>query len=295
MKVFLIDGTYELFRHYFALPSSTDVRGQEIAATRGVLTSVLSLIESGATHIGVATDHVVESFRNELYDGYKTSEGVPEELLSQFPIVEEMLTAMGVRVWPETYFEADDALAAAAVKAAQDPRVEQVLICTPDKDLAQCVSGTRVVQFDRRRNILRDEMGVVEKFGVKPTSIPDYLAVVGDTADGYPGLRGWGEKAAAAVFSQYSHLEDIPKDWQKWLPSIRKARPLSETLFTNWDDALLFRTLATLRLDVPVFDSVDELQWKGAGPGFGDSCRRVEADGLIERGMNALKALSASS
>ena len=263
MKIYLIDGTYELFRHYFALPPSTDGKGQEIAATRGVLTSVLSLIESGATHIGVATDHVVESFRNELYDGYKTSEGVPEELLSQFPIVEEMLIAMGVKVWPETYFEADDALAAAAIKAAQDKRVEQVLICTPDKDLAQCVSGARIVQLDRRRNILRDETGVVEKFGVKPASIPDYLAVVGDTADGYPGLRGWGEKAAGAVFSQYPHLEEVPTDWQKWHPSIRKAKTLSETLFSNWDDALLFRTLATLRFDVPVFDSIDELRWAG--------------------------------
>lgn len=285
MKIYLIDGTYELFRHYFALPSSTDGKGQEIAATRGVLTSVLSLIESGATHIGVATDHVVESFRNELYDGYKTSEGVPEELLSQFPIIEEMLTAMGVKVWPETYFEADDALAAAAVGAAKDKRIEQVLICTPDKDLAQCVSGTRIVQFDRRRNILRDEAGVIEKFGVKPASIPDYLAVVGDTADGYPGLRGWGEKAAAAVFSQYLHLEDVPKEWQKWNPSIRKARPLSETLFSNWNDALLFRTLATLRLDVPVFDSVDELLWKGPEKGFEACCRSLKAETLFPKAM----------
>ncbi|HEU5401572.1 MAG TPA: 5'-3' exonuclease H3TH domain-containing protein [Terriglobales bacterium] len=288
MKIYLIDGTYELFRHYFALPSSTDGKGQEIAATRGVLTSVLSLIESGATHIGVATDHVVESFRNELYDGYKTSEGVPEELLSQFPIVEEMLMAMGVRVWPETYFEADDALAAAALKASKDKRVEQVLICTPDKDLAQCVSGTHIVQLDRRRNILRDEAGVVEKFGVKPESIPDYLAVVGDSADGYPGLRGWGEKAAAAVFSQYRHLEDVPKDWQKWNPSIRKARPLSETLFSNWKDALLFRTLATLRFDVPVFDSVDELQWKGPTREFEECCRKLNAIGLSERATKCL-------
>jgi 5'-3' exonuclease len=289
MKIYLIDGTYELFRHFFALPSAADANGQEIAATRGVLASVLSLIESGATHIGVATDHVVESFRNDLYSGYKTSEGVPEELLSQFPILEEMLITMGVVVWPETYFEADDALAAAAVKAAQEKRVEQVLICTPDKDLAQCVSGTRIVQLDRRRNILRDEAGVIEKFGVPPASIPDYLAVVGDTADGYPGLRGWGEKAAAAVFSQYPHLEDVPKDWQKWNSSIRKARPLSETLFSNWNDAVLFRTLATLRLDVPVFDSIDELCWKGPGAGFEECCRRMRADGLLERGEKAAR------
>jgi 5'-3' exonuclease len=292
MKIYLIDGTYELFRHYFALPSSTDDKGQEIAATRGVLASVLSLIESGATHVGVATDHVVESFRNDLYDGYKTSEGVAEELLSQFPIVEEMLIAMGVKVWPETYFEADDALAAAAVKATQDERVEQVLICTPDKDLAQCVSGTRIVQLDRRRNILRDEAGVVEKFGVRPASIPDYLAVVGDTADGYPGLRGWGEKAAAAVFSQYPHLEDVPKDWQKWNPSIRKARPLSETLISNWEDALLFRTLATLRLDVRVFDSIDELCWKGPGRDFERSCRALNAKTLLEKAEKLARSAS---
>jgi 5'-3' exonuclease len=288
MKIYLIDGTYELFRHYFALPSSTDGKGQEIAATRGVLTSVLSLIESGATHLGVATDHIVESFRNELYDGYKTREGVPEELLSQFPIVEEMLIAMDVKVWPETYFEADDALAAAAVKAANDKRVEQVLICTPDKDLAQSVSGTRIVQLDRRRNILRDEAGVVEKFGVKPVSIPDYLAVVGDSADGYPGLRGWGEKAAAAIFSQYPHLEDVPKNWQDWNPSIRKAKALSETLCSNWEDALLYRTLATLRFDVPVFDSVDDLRWKGPAKGFEECCRRMKAAGLVDRAEKAM-------
>jgi 5'-3' exonuclease len=295
MNVHLIDGTYELFRHFFALPSGTDANGQEIAAVRGVLASILSLIEAGATHLGVATDHVVESFRNELYAGYKTSEGVPEELLSQFPILEEMLVAMGVVVWPETYFEADDALAAAAMKAARDKRVDQVLICTPDKDLAQCVTGTRTVQLDRRRNILRDEAGVVEKFGVKPASIPDYLAVVGDTADGYPGLRGWGEKAAAAVFSQYPHLEDIPQNWQQWHPTIRKARTLSETLFTGWNDALLFRTLATLRLDVPVFDSVEELRWKGPRAEFEERCRKLKADGLLERGMKARKIIQGTS
>src|SRR3954452_7116949 len=201
MNVHLVDGTYELFRHFFAVPASADASGQEIGAVRGVLTSVLSMIEQGATHLGVATDHVVESFRNDLYPGYKTSEGVPPELLSQFPILEEALTAMGVLVWPMVYFEADDALAAAAAKAAADSNVDQVLICTPDKDLAQSVVGTRVVQLDRRRNILRDQAGVLEKFGVKPESIPDYLAVVGDSADGYPGLPGWGVKAAAGVLS----------------------------------------------------------------------------------------------
>src|SRR5271156_6322732 len=224
MDVHLIDGTYELFRHFFAVPAAADVNGQEIGAVRGVLTSVLSMIENGATHLGVATDHVVESFRNDLYPGYKTSDGVAPELLSQFPLLEEALEAMGVVVWPMVYFEADDALASAASQATKDDRVERVLICTPDKDLSQCVVGTRIVQLDRRRDILRDEAGVVAKFGVKPESIPDYLAVVGDSADGFPGLPGWGQKAAALTLSQYRHLEDIPKDSREWHPSIRKAR-----------------------------------------------------------------------
>ena len=283
MDVHLIDGTYELFRYFFAVPSMVDANGQEIGAVRGVLTSVLSMIERGATHLGVATDHVVESFRNDLYPGYKTSEGVPPELLSQFPILEEALTAMGVVVWPMVPFEADDALASAAAKAAQDERVQQVLICTPDKDLSQCVVGTRVIQLDRRREILRDEAGVVAKFGVSPKSIPDYLAVVGDSADGFPGVAGWGAKAAALTFSQYTHLEDIPKDWQAWHPSIKKARLLSESLFSAWNDALLFRTLATLRLDVPVFDTVEELRWKGPRPNFGEYCQRIKAPVLYSR------------
>jgi 5'-3' exonuclease len=294
MDVHLIDGTYELFRHYFAVPAAADVNGQEIGAVRGVLTSVLSMIEGGATHLGVATDHVVESFRNDLYPGYKTSEGVEPELLSQFPVLEEALEAMGVVVWPMVYFEADDALASAAGKAAKDDRVRQVFICTPDKDLAQCVAGTRVVQLDRRQNILRDEAGVVEKFGVKPQSIPDYLAVVGDSADGFPGVRGWGAKAAAAVLSQYSRLENIPKDWKEWDPSIKKARGLSESLFAAWDDALLFRTLATLRLDAPVFDTVEDLRWKGPRDSFEEWCRRIKAPGLFDRVAAALRHSNAS-
>ncbi len=266
MDVYLVDGTYELFRHFFAVPAAKDASGQEIGAVRGVLTSVQSMIERGATHIGVATDHVVESFRNDLYPGYKTAEGVPPELLSQFPILEEALQAMGVLVWPMVYYEADDALASAAAKAAQDERVTQVIICTPDKDLGQCVAGNRVVQLDRRQNIVRDEAGVVAKFGVMPTSIPDYLAVVGDSADGFPGVAGWGAKAAASVLFQYAHLEAIPKDWRQWHASIRKSRGLSESLFSAWNDALLFRTLATLRLDVPVFETVEDLQlaWSSA-------------------------------
>ncbi len=290
MDIHLIDGTYELFRHFFAVPAAKDAAGQEIGAVRGVLTSVLSMIEKGATHLGVATDHVVESFRNDLYPGYKTSEGVPAELLSQFPILEEALESMGVKVWPEVYFEADDALASAAAKAALDDRVGQVFICTPDKDLGQCVVGTRVVQLDRRRELLRDEAGVVAKFGVKPQSIPDYLAVVGDSADGYPGVAGWGLKAAAFALSQYPHLEDIPRDWRDWVPSIKRARPLSESLFSAWDDALLFRTLATLRLDVPVFESVDALRWQGPRPSFEETSQRLKAPDLLRRVLAAQSA-----
>jgi 5'-3' exonuclease len=245
------------------------------------------MIEGGATHIGVATDHVVESFRNDLYAGYKTSEGVPPELLSQFPILEEALEAMGVKVWPMVEFEADDALASAAARAAEDGQVQQVVICTPDKDLSQSVVGTRVVQLDRRRELVRDEAGVIAKFGVKPLSIPDYLAVVGDSADGYPGVAGWGEKAAASVLSLYTHLEQIPKDWKTWNPAIRRARGLSESLFAAWDDALLFRTLATLRLDVPVFASVDDLRWQGPRRDFEAYAQRFKSADLLRRAATA--------
>jgi 5'-3' exonuclease len=283
MDVYLIDGTYELFRHFFAVPSAKDASGQEIGAVRGVLGSVLSMIEGGATHLGVATDHVVESFRNDLYPGYKTAEGVAPELLSQFPILEQALEAMGVVVWAMVEFEADDALASAAAKAARDERVGKVFICTPDKDLSQCVVGMRVLQMDRRLNKVRDEAGVVERFGVRPESIPDYLAVVGDSADGFPGVRGWGAKGAAMVLEQYPHLEDIPKDWRAWDASIRKARVLGEALFAAWEEALLFRRLATLRLDVPVFDAVDELRWKAPRAEFEAWGRRMKAEGLVRR------------
>jgi 5'-3' exonuclease len=283
MNIHLIDGTYELFRHFYAVPSARDVNGQEIGAVRGVLNSVLSMIEAGSTHLGVETDHVVESFRNTLYPGYKTSEGVPPELLSQFPVLEEYLRAMGVTVWPMVEFEADDALASAATKASLDERVEQVFVCTPDKDLAQTVMGARIVQLDRRQNIVRDEAGVVAKFGVTPQSIPDYLAVVGDSADGYPGVKGWGEKAAAAVLSQYRHLEDIPKDWQAWTPSIKRSRQLSESLFSTWDEALLFRTLATLRTDAPVFNDVQDLLWRGPCAEFEKCCHQIRSDALWKR------------
>ena len=283
MDVHLIDGTYELFRHFFAVPPSKDLSGREIGAVRGVLTSIVSMLATGATHVGVATDHVVESFRNDLYPGYKTSAGVDKALLSQFPILEEALHALGLVVWPMVEFEADDALASAAAQAAKDDRVKKVFICTPDKDLCQCVVGTRVVQLDRRREAVRDEAGVVEKFGVKPQSIPDYLAVVGDSADGFPGVKGWGAKGAALTLSQYPHLENIPRDWKAWDPSIKKARALSESLFGAWDEALLFRKLATLRLDVPMFSSVDELRWSGARPKFTECCEQLRAPALLRR------------
>lgn len=287
MDVHVVDGTYELFRHFYAVPKAQDAAGREIGAVRGVLRSVLSMIEQGVTHIGVATDHVVESFRNGLYAGYKTGEGVDAALLSQFPLLEEALEAMGVAVWPMTEYEADDALASAAVKAAGDVRVRQVIVCTPDKDLAQCVSGTRVVQLDRRRGILRDEAGVEVKFGVKPESIPDYLAVLGDTADGFPGVAGWGEKASAQTLSRYGHLENIPRNWSAWDPSINSARRLSKSLFDSWDDALLFRTLATLRLDAPVFEVVDDIRWNGPRPEFETLSKAMGAPDLFARTLSA--------
>jgi 5'-3' exonuclease len=289
MDVHLVDGTYELFRHFFALPPGADTSGNEVGAVRGVLTSVLGLIEGGATHVGVATDHVIESFRNELYAGYKTGDGIPAPLLSQFPILEEALQAMGVLVWPMVPYEADDALASAAAKAALDVQVRQVFICTPDKDLAQCVVDSRVVQLDRMRGILRDEAGVISKWGVKPESIPDYLAVVGDSADGFPGLPGWGAKAASATLSRYLHLEDVPKDWRQWPSEIRGARRLSEVLFAQWTDAQLFRVLATLRTDVPVFETVDDLRWNGPAPGFESYCECLQSPALYARVMAARK------
>ena len=287
MDVHLVDGTYELFRHFFAVPPKPDKQGNEIGAVRGVLASLVGMIERGATHIGVATDHVVESFRNELYAGYKTADGVPAPLLAQFPELEESLESMGVVVWPMVRYEADDALASAAAKAALDERVNQVILCSPDKDLAQCVVGSRVVQLDRRRGILRDEPGVVSKWGVKPESIPDYLAVVGDAADGYPGLPGWGPKAAALTFSRYPHFEDIPKDWRQWDRSIRGAHRLSGVLFDEWSDALLYRVLATLKREVPVFEQVDELQWKGPRASFERVCERIGSPELYGRVMAA--------
>ena len=277
LDIYLIDGTYELFRHYYALPSARDRRGREVAAVRGVLRSLLGMMTVSSTYIGVATDHVVESFRNALWSGYKTGEGIEPELLAQFPLLEETLSALGVVVWPMVEFEADDALASAAAVASADPRVNRVLICTPDKDLAQSVSGTRVVQMDRRQRTIRDEAGVVAKFGVPPASIPDYLALVGDSADGYPGLQGWGAKSAAAVLAKFGHLESIPADWRTWGVNASRPGALAETLERERDRVLLFRDLATLREDIALFDSVDELQWQGPTPAFAPLAARFEA------------------
>jgi len=266
--VHLIDGTYELFRHYYALPSARDQNGHEIAAVRGVLASILGMIQSGATHVAVATDHVIESFRNSLWPGYKTGAGIEPDLLSQFPLLEEALSAAGIVVWPMIEFEADDALAAGAMAAACDSRVERVIICTPDKDLAQSVRGNRVVQLNRRTRVTYDEAGVVQKFGVSPGSIPDYLALVGDAADGYPGLPGWGAKSSAAVLAKFGNLEGIPADWSEWHVNAANASALAKVLSMERDRALLFRTLATLRTDIQLFDDVDQLRWNGPTSDF---------------------------
>jgi 5'-3' exonuclease len=277
LDVHLVDGTYELFRHYYALPSAKDEDGREVAAVRGVLASVLGMISGGATHVAVATDHVVESFRNGLWAGYKTSAGVAPDLLAQFPLLEEVLSAAGFVVWPMVEFEADDALAAAALIAARDARVDHVIICTPDKDLAQCVRGTRVVQLNRRTRATCDEAGVIQKFGVTPASIPDYLALVGDAADGYPGLRGWGAKSSSAVLAKFVHLESIPADWREWGVSVASPSSLAATLAREQDRALLFRTLATLRTDIALFDDVDQLRWNGPTPSFAALGARLDA------------------
>jgi 5'-3' exonuclease len=276
LEVHLVDGTYELFRHYYALPSVRDRDGREVGAVKGVVASVLGMLKAGATHIAVATDHVIESFRNGLWAGYKTGEGVEPELLAQFPLLEEALSAAGVVVWPMVEFEADDALAAGAAAAARDARVERVIICTPDKDLAQCVRGTRIVQLNRRTRVTLDEAGVKQKFGVPPESIPDYLALVGDAADGYPGLPGWGAKSSAAVLAKFGHIESIPADWREWQVNAASAGALANTLAEQRERAMLFRTLATLRRDIPLFDDVDELLWSGPTPEFAAFAARFD-------------------
>ena len=291
MRVHLLDGTYELFRHFYAMPKQTDRDGHEVAAIIGVLGSVVGMLEGGTTHIGVATDHVIESFRNDLWAGYKTSEGIEPELMAQFHPLEDALRALGVVVWAMEEFEADDALAAAARLAAAAPDVEQVIICTPDKDLSQCVRGDRIVQFDRRKREIRDERGVVARFGVGPASIPDYLALVGDSADGFPGIPGWGEKASGAVLGRYAHLERIPAKATEWTVPVRGAARLAASLEEQRALAMLFRTLATLRTDVPVFASVDELRWHGPLPEFEGVVQHLRVSGLWDRARRAAKGI----
>jgi len=283
MRVDVVDGTYELFRHYYALPPHQDESGQDVAAIRGVLSSILSLLGGGATHVGVATDHVIESFRNHLWAGYKTGDGIEPALLAQFHPLEDALEALGVKVWRMTEFEADDALASAAAVAWADPAVEQIRVCSPDKDLAQCVQGRRVVQVDRRREITFDENGVVERFGVKPTSIPDYLALVGDSADGFPGLEGWGPKSASALLARYGTLEAIPEDPGAWEVKVRGAPRLAQVLAVQRERALLFKDLATLRTCADVGESVADWEWRGPTPELDAVCKRLRSAPLAER------------
>ena len=280
MLVHLVDGTYELFRFHYALSN----RDPRIGAQRGVLGTVLDLVADGATHIGIATDHVIESFRNDLWPGYKDGSGVEPDLAAQFGELEELLELAGFAVWPQIAHEADDALAAAAAVAAADPRVERVVICTPDKDLAQCVTpDSRVVQLDRRRGVTYDRAGVIEKFGVPPESIPDYLALVGDSADGFPGLPGWGAKSAAAVLARYGHITEVPLDPGQWDVEVRGAGRLAASLRDGLDDALLFRRMATVDLDAPVSAGVDDLAWAGPVPGFDERCAQLGANRLAAR------------
>jgi 5'-3' exonuclease len=280
MQVHLVDGTYELFRYHFA-PNNRD---PERGATVGVLGTLLQLVADGATHVGVATDHVIESFRNDLWPGYKSSAGMPRELLAQFGPAEDAMTAAGFTVWPQVVHEADDGLGAAAVMAAADDRVERVVICTPDKDLGQCVGG-KIVQFDRRKGVELDAAGVEAKLGVPPASVPDWLGLVGDSADGFPGLPGWGAKSAAAVLRRWGHLEDIPADPVTWDAGVRSAAKLNAALREGYDLALLFRRIATLELDAPVSSSVDELRWTGPPDPttFAALCEKLGAPGLADR------------
>ncbi len=287
MDVYLVDGTYELFRHFFGAPPRVSAEGGEIGAVRGVVQSVLSMLGTGTSHIGVATDHVIESFRNDLWPGYKTGEGVPELLMAQFPLLEAALVALGVVVWPMVELEADDALASAAAVAADDDGVQQVLVCTPDKDLAQCVRGRRVVQLDRRKDVVTDEEAVRARYGIGPESIPDWLALVGDSADGFPGLAGWGKQSASHVLGRYQRLEAIPPSVSDWDPDLRRvvrgAAKLAERLSSDMDHALLFRDLATLRVDRSLLASVEDLRWRGPTDDFEDIARFLRDPDLADR------------
>ena len=284
MKVHLVDGTYELFRHYFGAPSHITSEGYEVGATRAVLASMLSLLEQGATHIGIATDHTITSFRNELYEGYKDGSDIDPDISGQFHILEDLLEAAGFIIFPMVEFEADDALASAAVRSTVDKRVEQVVICTPDKDLGQCLTPDhKIVQYDRRKKLEMNYEAIIEKFGVRPESIPDYLGLMGDTADGFPGLQGWGAKSSSSVLAVYNHIEHIPEDPEKWEVSVRGAKKLATTLNENRSLALLFRQIATLIYDAPTFGSIDELHWEGPGSDFVQIAEKLDSTRLIER------------
>ena len=284
MKIHLVDGTYELFRSFYGPPPRKAPDGREVGATIGLLRSLLALIsDSGATHIACAFDHVVESFRNDMYEGYKTGEGINPDLFAQFPLAEEAVAALGIAVWPMVEFEADDAIATAAVRFQDDPAVDQVVICSPDKDLAQVVTGNRVVCWDRRRDIVYDEAAVIEKYGVGPESIPDYLALVGDSADGIPGIPAWGAKSAAALLSEFKHIEDIPDDTGQWGMSAGRAHRLAENLAVQREEAHLYRRLTTLRLDVPLEEGVDDLEWRGAREEFRQFCADLGSKSLVDQ------------
>jgi 5'-3' exonuclease len=283
MQVHLVDGTYELFRHFFGVPSHRTTEGREVAAVRAVVGSVLGMLNDGATHLGVATDHVIESWRNDLWPGYKTGAGVDPDLWSQAWPLEEALSALGVTVWAMVDDEADDALASAAATASADPDVERVIICTPDKDLGQCVRDGRVVQLDRRKNVMMDEAAVWAKFGVGPASIPDYLALVGDTADGFPGLPGWGAKSAAAVLARWTHVEAIPANVGDWGLTVRGAPQLAANLRAGRDAVMLFKRLATLHVDPALVGSVDALRWRGPTERFASLCDELDAPSMAER------------
>ena len=284
MRIHLIDGTYELFRHFFGAPSHINSKGQEVGAVRAVASSMLSMVNQGATHIGIATDHVITSFRNELYDGYKDGSDLDPVILGQFNLLEEVLDSLGFMIFPMVDFEADDGLGAAARKAASNPDVEEVIICTPDKDLGQCLTqDEKIIQYDRRKELRITYETVIEKFGVAPESIPDYLGLVGDTADGFPGIKGWGAKSSATLLSHYHHIENIPNDHMEWAMQVRSSQKLSETLNTDYELALLFKLIATVDYEAPTFEKVSELKWNGPKDNYENILKSIDGDRILQR------------
>ena len=284
MRIHLIDGTYELFRHFFGAPPHVNSKGQEVGAVRAVASSMLSMVNQGATHIGIATDHVITSFRNELYDGYKDGSDLDPVILGQFNLLEEVLDSLGFMIFPMVDFEADDGLGAAARKAALNPDVEQVIICTPDKDLGQCLTqDEKIIQYDRRKELRITYETVIEKFGVAPESIPDYLGLVGDTADGFPGIKGWGAKSSATLLSHYHHIENIPNDHMEWAMQVRSSQKLSESLNTDYELALLFKLIATIDYEAPTFETVSELKWNGPKDNYENILKSIDGDRILQR------------